>query len=157
MSHDRYFINRTATRILDLTGQTLVNYVGNYDYYLEKREELTRVYVPADGDLSSGGTGTPAGWRTAEPAADGDTRADWQRQKEDAARVRKLENRLKKTEARIAELEAESAELDAEFAKPENATNSARLNELGAAQEACRSELETCYEEWERLSLELDS
>ncbi len=157
VSHDRYFINRTATRILDLTGQTLVNYVGNYDYYLEKREELTRVYVPADGGLSSGGTGTPAGWRTAEPAADGDTRADWQRQKEDAARVRKLENRLKKTEARIAELEAESAELDAEFAKPENATNSARLNELGAAQEACRSELETCYEEWERLSLELDS
>ena len=46
VSHDRYFINQTATRILDLTGQTIVNYIGNYDYYLEKQEELTRIYAP---------------------------------------------------------------------------------------------------------------
>ncbi len=156
VSHDRYFINRTATRILDLTGQTLVNYVGNYDYYLEKREELTRVYVPGDGGSLAAGTEKNAGRAVDDAAGCGDTRADWQRQKEEQARIRKLENRLKKTEERIAELEAESARLDTEFAKPENATNSARLNELSAAQEACRSELESCYEEWEHLSLELD-
>ena len=47
VSHDRYFINQTATRILELTGNTLVNYIGNYDYYLEKKDELTKIYVPS--------------------------------------------------------------------------------------------------------------
>lgn len=156
VSHDRYFINRTATRILELTGKTLVNYGGNYDYYLEKREELTRIYVPGHADDIAGNGGGDARHPSDGAQADGDAKAGWQRQKEAQARIRKLENRLKKTEARIAELEACVAEFDAEFLKPENATNSARLNELGAAQAACRSELESCYGEWEELSLALE-
>ena len=45
VSHDRYFINQTATRILDLVNKSLVNYIGNYDYYLEKKDALTAAYT----------------------------------------------------------------------------------------------------------------
>ena len=47
VSHDRYFINQTATRIMDLTNQAIVNYIGDYDYYLEKKDEMTQIYAPA--------------------------------------------------------------------------------------------------------------
>lgn len=150
VSHDRYFINQTATRILELTGETLVNYLGNYDYYLEKREELTRVYASLPDDLRN-----EENYKETEdvPAA----KADWKQQKADQARLRKLMNELKRTEERIASLEAELAEIDAACALPQNATNSAKLNELGQRQETCRSELDACYETWERLSLETEN
>ena len=89
VSHDRYFINPTATRILELTGQTLVNYVGNYDYYLEKKEELTRIYAPA--------ADAAAPEETAAPSEASSTKLDWKAQKEEQARLRKKENELKKT------------------------------------------------------------
>ena len=150
VSHDRYFINQTATRILELTGETLVNYLGNYDYYLEKREELTRVYASLPDDLNN----AERDKETEDvPAA----KADWKQQKAEQARLRKLMNELKRTEERIASLEAELAEIDAACALPQNATNSAKLNELGQRQETCRSELDACYETWERLSLETEN
>lgn len=145
VSHDRYFINRTATRILELTGETLVNYIGNYDYYLEKRDELTQIYAPETSPTEN--TGSEA--TESAPAA----KADWQQQKAEQARVRKIMNQLKKAEERIEELEREIAEIDGACALPENATNSAKLNELGTRQEECRRELESCYETWEELSL----
>lgn len=151
VSHDRYFINQTATRIIELTGETLVNYIGNYDYYLEKREELTRIYVTesaastdSEKDASPQGSETPA------------AKMDWQMQKAEQARIRKIENSLKQTEKRIAELETLIAQIDEEFALPENASNSAKLNELSARQNAYREELDTCYETWENLSMELE-
>lgn len=150
VSHDRYFINQTATRILELTGETLVNYLGNYDYYLEKREELTRVYASLPDDLNNAGSDKET---EDAPAA----KADWKQQKAEQARLRKLMNELKRTEERIASLEAELAEIDAACALPQNATNSAKLNELGQRQETCRSELDACYETWERLSLETEN
>lgn len=151
VSHDRYFINQTATRILELTGETVVNYIGNYDYYMEKHDELTRIYA-ADG---SGGKELPesCGGDTSAGAA---AKTDWQIQKAEQARIRKLENSLKKTEERIEELEAAAAAMEEEMIKPETATNSARLGELIAQQEACRQELEACYESWETISLELN-
>lgn len=147
VSHDRYFINRTATRILDLTGETVVNYIGNYDYYLEKKDDFTKIYVAEQTKEVTGETGEAA------PAA----KADWQSQKAEQARIRKIENSLKRTEEQIERLEAQIAEIDEQFALPENAVNSAKLNELSAKQSACRAELEKCYEQWEKLSMELDS
>ncbi len=148
VSHDRYFINQTATRILELTGEMVVNYIGNYDYYLEKHEELTKIYVnPSTKDA---GSTQPA--EEAAPAA----KADWQEQKAKQAQIRKTENALKKTEKRIEELETKIAEIDEAFAKPENATNSAKLNELSAEQNTYKKELEQCYEDWEELSIQLD-
>lgn len=150
VSHDRYFINQTATRILELTGETIVNYIGNYDYYLEKHEELTRIYVSANRSKE-----TEDQADTQEDTVP-DTKEDWQAKKAMQARLRKLENGLKKTEGRIEELEALIAQIDEECMKPENATNSAKLGELTREQNGYRQELEQCYETWETLSMELD-
>ena len=154
VSHDRYFINQTATRILDLTGGTIVNYIGNYDYYLEKHDELTRIYVEAEPKAQAAQMTEQT---VAQDGSGTDKKADWQAQKADQARIRKLENTLKKAEERIAELEDLIAGIDGECADPANATNSAKLGELTGRQNEYRSELEKCYEEWEQVSMELES
>ena len=122
VSHDRYFINQTATRILDLTNQAIVNYIGDYDYYLEKKEELTRIYAPA--------ADAAAPEETAAPSEASSTKLDWKAQKEEQARLRKKENELKKTEKRIEELETRDSEIDEEMSKPEVATNVAECVKL---------------------------
>ncbi len=139
VSHDRYFINKTATRILDLTNQKLVNYIGNYDYYLEKKEELTQIYAP---DIQ-------------EEAVETKTSAvklDWKQQKEEQARLRKKENDLKKTEAMIEELEIRDSEIDEEMAKPEVATNVAECVRLSKEKAEIAQKLEELYEKWEALA-----
>ena len=139
VSHDRYFINKTATRILDLTNQMLVNYIGNYDYYLEKKEELTQIYAP---DIQ-------------EEAVETKTSAvklDWKQQKEEQARLRKKENDLKKTEAMIEELETRDSEIDEEMAKPEVATNVAECVRLSKEKAEIAQKLEELYEKWEALA-----
>ena len=160
VSHDRYFINQTATRIIELTGETLVNYIGNYDYYLEKRDELTKIYVDAAKTATDAGTAvssnSDADSANSVMAQAEAGKLDWQTQKAEQARIRKIENSLKKTEERIAELEDLIAEIDEECAKPENATNSAKLGELTGKQQEYRRELEECYESWEELSMELE-
>ena len=154
VSHDRYFINQTATRILDLTGETIVNYIGNYDYYLEKHDELTRIYVEAEPKAQAAQLTEQT---VVQDGSGTDKKADWQAQKAEQARIRKLENTLKKAEDRIAELEELIAGIDEECADPANATNSAKLGELTGRQNEYRSELEKCYEEWEQVSMELES
>ena len=145
VSHDRYFINQTATRVLELTGETIINYIGNYDYYLEKREQLTQVYVKKQED-------TPVDLASAQS----EQKMDWQAQKAEAARIRKLENELKKTEKRIEELEELIAKIDGDCTKPENAVNSAKLNELAAKRAEYEMELEKSMEHWESISVELE-
>ena len=140
VSHDRYFINQTATRILDLCNGTFVNYIGNYDYYLEKREELTRAYAPEK---------EPAKTPESAPSS---ASLDWAAQKEEQARKRKKENALKKVEARIAELEQRDREIDDEFNLPETGTNLPRCQELSREKAAVTEELEGLYEEWEKLA-----
>lgn len=143
VSHDRYFINQTATRILELTGEKVINYIGNYDYYLEKREELAKIYLSDE---------------TKHEKADGgktEVKMDWQEQKAKQAQIRKIENALKKAEEEIERLETRIAEIDEECALPENATNSAKLGDLVKEQEACNNRLEELYEEWENLSVQL--
>ena len=147
VSHDRYFINQTATRILELTGDTIVNYIGNYDYYLEKHDQMTALYVKAEQSTD------PSGSSTEETTV----KTDWQTQKAEQARIRKIENALKKSEEKIAELEDKIAAIDEECAKPEIAVNSARLGELVRTQEEYRQELEKQYELWEDLSMQLNS
>ena len=139
VSHDRYFINQTATRILELTNQTLVNYIGNYDYYLEKKEELTSIYAPS---------------AEAEPQKqeESSVKLNWKAQKEEQARLRKRENDLKKTEARIEELETRDSEIDGELSLPEVATDVARCIELSNEKAAVQAELERLYEKWEELA-----
>ncbi len=177
VSHDRYFINKTATRILELTGQTFINYLGNYDYYLEKKEELTRIYT---GQEVSSGTGT----RTAGPlagltasssafsktdgkeggaaksmgAGSGDTagKLDWKAQKEEQARLRKRQNDLKKTEDSIHKLETRSAEIDGLLTQEEIYTNVGRLVELNREKEEIEQQLEELYLQWEELAEETE-
>lgn len=144
VSHDRYFINKTATRILDLKNKKLVNYIGNYDYYLEKCDEMTKIYAPETVSLSSGSSSSAG----TAPAA----KADWKAQKEEQAKLRKIQNEIKKTESRIDELEQIISECDSELANPEYATNVGKLMEIQKSKEAAESELETLYEKWEELN-----
>ena len=139
VSHDRYFINQTATRILELTNQNLVNYIGNYDYYLEKKEELTNIYAPAAGS-------------EVRQQEESSVKLDWKAQKEEQARQRKRENDLKKTEARIEELETRDGEIDEELSLPEVATNAARCIALSKEKAEIQAELEQLYEKWEELA-----
>lgn len=142
VSHDRYFINQTATRILDLVNHTFVNYIGNYDYYLEKKEILTAAYASATAPSTS----------VVLQSAESDTKADWKAQKEAQAKERKRQNDLKKIEDRISTLEARDAQLDAELSNPENFTNSVKCQELSTEKAAVLEELEQLYEEWESLA-----
>ncbi len=144
VSHDRYFINRTAHRILELSGLKLTNYLGNYDYYMEKKAQQTSA-VSENTALSGLGT-------HAEAAADSEAKADWKSQKELQARKRKLENDLKKTETAIETLEAKNKEIDALMTQPDVCTNAGRLAELSREKEANLQELETLYESWEVCS-----
>ncbi len=141
VSHDRYFINQTATRILELTGQTLLNYIGNYDYYLEKRELMKELYVAPD-------TESPAAARTDE------VKQDWKARKEEQARIRKRQNDLKKTEDEIHRLETRDSEINTLLSQEEVYTNVARLVELNNEKEALQSQLEALYERWEALAEE---
>ena len=151
VSHDRYFINQTATRILDLTGQTIVNYIGNYDYYLEKQEELTRIYAPHAKTGSASSQSPQAADTSAEEG-----RLDWQEQKKQAAALQKKQNELKKTEEEIETLEQQKAELEEESASPEVACNQSRLLELHKQMVEIDGRLEELYEAWEVLAADAD-
>lgn len=167
VSHDRYFINRTATRILDLTGQSLINYIGNYDYYLEKKEDVEAAFAARMKAADSAGSITsrlgaegPSAARTGEPSggaspeAPGGVKKDWKAQKEEQARQRKRLNDLKKTEESIHSLETRDSEIDQLLSLEEVYTDVARLVELNKEKEGIASSLETLYEQWEQLAEE---
>lgn len=140
VSHDRYFINQTATRILELTGQTLINYIGNYDYYLEKKDLMTNLYT------------APADSGQAPAAEESEIKLDWKAQKEEQARIRKRQNDLKKTEDEIHKLETRDAEIDALLLDETVYTNVEKLVELNQEKENLQSRLEELYEIWESLA-----
>ena len=138
VSHDRYFINQTATRILDLNNGSITSYIGNYDYYIEQQLVSTsrveeKVVVTKE---------------------ETENKKDWKRSKEEQAKERKRQNDIKKTEARIEELEQLLSDLNDEMSLPENATNSAKLNEIAEKQAVANEELEQLYALWEELSEE---
>lgn len=141
VSHDRYFINQTATRIMDLTNQAIVNYIGDYDYYLEKKDEMTKIYAPAQ---------EAAAEEVKEAVSE--TKLTWQQQKEEQALKRKRENELKKVEARIEELETRDKEIDETMVLPDVCTNVAECTKLSREKAAIAEELEGLYEKWEELA-----
>ena len=143
VSHDRYFINQTATRILDLTHHTFVNYIGNYDYYLEKKEEHTAAYTE-NIDMTSDSS-TDSGEVSA-------SKLSWQEQKELQAKERKRQNELKKTEERISVLEDRDREIDELMVQEEIFTNSVKCQELAKEKVQIAEELETLYKNWEILA-----
>jgi len=140
VSHDRYFINQTATRILDLVNHKFVNYIGNYDYYLEKKEELTLAYTTAI-------TNTPI----QNDNSTSDSKLDWKAKKEAGARKRKQENELKKTEERIHLLEEKDKEIDLLLTDPEVFSKTDRCLELTNEKAGIVAELEQLYEKWETI------
>lgn len=142
VSHDRYFINTTASRILNLTQKQIVNYPGNYDYYLEKKEDAERAQL---------GTALQDNSKNTAKEAPGN-KLNWQQQKEEQARLRKIENELKKTEAEIEQLETRNAEIDSQLQDPANGTNIQLLQELSKEHEANGNRLEELMEQWEALS-----
>ena len=146
VSHDRYFINRTAHRILDLTEGQFVSYVGNYDYYLEKHDTVMAA-IEASTPQSADADNTAA-----TRAAESEVKLDWKAQKEEQARLRKKENDLKKCEEKIAELEERISEIDTEMSDPAIGTQVAKLQELTKEQTACQEQLEKLYEQWEELA-----
>ncbi|MEF2618713.1 MAG: ABC-F family ATP-binding cassette domain-containing protein [Lachnospiraceae bacterium] len=146
VSHDRYFINRTAHRILDLTEGQFVSYVGNYDYYLEKHDTVMAA-IEASTPQSADADNTAA-----TKAAESEVKLDWKAQKEEQARLRKKENDLKKCEEKIAELEARISEIDTEMSDPAIGTQVAKLQELSKEQTSCQEQLEKLYEQWEELA-----
>ena len=148
VSHDRYFVNQTATRILDLYNKQFYSFAGNYDYYLEKKD----IVEQPSGAVQPNGQTTTAGANTDAAESAPDSKLSWQQQKEEQALKRKKENRLRKCEDDIAALEDEIAQLNEQMADPTIATDVAKLQELSKKQTALQETLEQRYEEWEELS-----
>ncbi len=156
VSHDRYFINRTAHRILDLNRRTLINYLGNYDYYLEKKDGQLSILDAANGSFAcrTEHTGQQTGDSSTAGRADDSSAAkqDWKAMKEQQAAARKRENDLKKCESEIEALEARGGEIEALMASPEVCTNVAKLQELNKEKEEIDQKLADLMEKWELLS-----
>ena len=173
VSHDRYFINKTATRILDLTHNTLVNYIGNYDYYLEKRDTMEQLFSsgsaasskPAESS-SQAGSFTASGsvnasslpWSgdrghaSSSDSGDSSGKTDWKQQKEEQARLRKRQNELNKTEDAIHQLETRDSEIDSLLCREDIFSDVAKLMELNAEKQSIAAQLEELYEKWEELA-----
>lgn len=141
VSHDRYFINKTASRILELHQKTLTQYLGNYEYYLEKKNEQS---APASLAFVSGAPSSAESYSN--------VKQDWKMQKEEQAAKRKKENELKKCEEMIASLEEENKEIEEMMAAPDICTNVAKLQELSDKLEGNQNRLNDLYEKWDELS-----
>ncbi len=160
VSHDRYFVNRVATRILELYNGHLIEYLGNYDYYVSKRDEFHQTFAAAENPASAQKKniryGDAAGGTDAGASADtADGRDAWQKAKEEKAARQKIERQLAKAEEEIAAAEDRIKAIDAEFLNPEYQTNSKKLRELTEEQDALKERLEDLYSQWEVLSEQL--
>ncbi|MBO4669358.1 MAG: ABC transporter ATP-binding protein, partial [Lachnospiraceae bacterium] len=144
VSHDRYFVEKTATRILELKHETILSYDGNYSYYLAQKEHAENAAFGTETPKSSGPVS----------AAETESKLDWREQKEAQARKRKLQNRIATLENTIERCESRITEIDGLMASPEICTNSFRLNELGKERESVEEELLSAMTEWEELSNE---
>ena len=144
VSHDRYFINTTAHRILDLTSQTMLNYIGNYDYYLDKKDAMEQAHLQTEtkvSDVTASATATAS-----------DTKLSWQQQKEEQARQRKLEKELQAVETEIEELESDNEQIDTELSDPANGNDVAKLQKLSKKRAENDARLEELMQRWESLS-----
>jgi ATP-binding cassette subfamily F protein 3 len=143
VSHDRYFINKTATKIIELTDKQLITYIGNYDYYLEKKDELRAAYLKTSGPQNDPAEKAPS-----------DSALDWKAQKEAQAAKRKRENDIRRTEDKISELETRIDEINEQINLPENANDHVTLTKLTSELQEAQTQLDELYELWEELSAE---
>ena len=163
VSHDRYFINRTATRILDLTNQQIVNYIGNYDYYLAKKDELTQAMFGTESQTGTLIKGTSEHKAAVSASSNSDAQSSgsagsaqsWAEAKAEQARIRKIQNQIKKCEEEIDKNETRSAEIDELLSQEEIATDLGRCAELAREQEELSAANEKLMEQWEALQEEL--
>ena len=144
VSHDRYFINKTATRILDLTENRLLNYIGNYDYYIEKREAVEEAANLTNTEQAE------------KPADVSESKKEWIDNKTALAQKKKVKNALNKCEKEISEIEDKLQSIDEEFANPENASNVGKLMELQKQKETLEKRLDKLMEDWEELTLQME-
>jgi len=144
VSHDRYFINKTATRILDLTENRLLNYIGNYDYYIEKREAVEEAANLTNTEQDE------------KPADVSESKKEWIDNKTALAQKKKVKNALNKCEKEISEIEDKLQSIDEEFANPENASNVGKLMELQKQKETLEKRLDKLMEDWEELTLQME-
>ena len=144
VSHDRYFINKTATRILDLTENRLLNYIGNYDYYIEKREAVEEAANLTNAEQAE------------KPADVSESKKEWIDNKTALAQKKKVKNALNKCEKEISEIEDKLQSIDEDFANPENASNVGKLMELQKQKEALEKRLDKLMEDWEELTLQME-
>ena len=151
VSHDRYFINKTATRILDLNRRVLTNYLGDYEYYLEKRDEQLAL-IDAAQSANTYNTQQDSSSKQSDGNDAASTKQDWIARKEQQAAQRKKENELKKCEERIEHLEKRNEEINTLMASPDVCTDVAKLQELNGEKEKNDIELADLYEKWELLS-----
>ncbi len=138
VSHDRYFINSTATRIIELANKTVVNYIGNYDYYLEKKDILGAKPITSN---------------TSKSSSSAISKLNWQEEKVKQAQQKKIKNEIKRTEERMALIEAEIEELDNMYADPAISSDTAKLMEIHTRKEALSKELDELYDKWGELTL----
>jgi hypothetical protein len=144
VSHDRYFINKTATRILDLTGNRLLNYIGNYDYYIEKRQA-----VEDAANLTSSAI-------EEKPVEISDSKQEWIDNKTAQAQKKKIKNALNKCEQQIEKFEERLGIIDEEFSNPEISSNVGKLMELQKEKTSIEEKLDVLMQEWEELTLNLE-
>lgn len=141
VSHDRYFVNKVATKVLELTDNGVNEYLGNYDYYIDKKDSVSNKYTfSSKEDITKESSG----------------KDDWKKQKELAAKKNKLKKEFNNIESQIEKLEDEIAKIDEELMNPDNATNSAKLNELTNNKNEINLKLEPLYDKWEELSLKME-
>ncbi len=143
VSHDRYFINKTATRILELTEGTLLNYIGNYDYYLEKKEAVT-----AAARINETAAQTAPAQKTEDRAE------QFRKDKEAKKEEKRRKAALKDCEDTIGRLEAQLEDIERQMSDPANSTNAVKLGELQKQKDETDARLEPLYEQWEQLSQE---
>lgn len=133
ISHDRYFINNTANKILELGRNGVTSYLGNYDYYLEKKKQLHQQEMLTIANKES------------------ENKENWKKKKEDEANTRKIKNKIKNIEFKIEETENEISKLEAELGLEEIYTNHVKAAPIFAKKEAAETLLIKLYEDWEEL------
>ncbi|WEG12508.1 ABC-F family ATP-binding cassette domain-containing protein [Pullulanibacillus sp. KACC 23026] len=144
VSHDRYFINRIATRILELSHDGLTDYLGDYDYYIEKKAEMQEREALELQEAK--GLTTSAKQQAQAPS--------YEKDKERKRRMRQLERAIEQSEAHIHTLEGEIETYENQLTLPEIYTDHEKANEIHQQLEAAREALDKEMENWEALQLE---
>ncbi len=143
ISHDRYFIDKTAERVIELSKDGVTQYLGNYSYYMEKKAERERLAAANAADMSAS--------QSVKETAVSDSKADWLMQKEEQAKARKKANEIKKVEDEIEKTEARIAELDELLFTPEVNADTEKLKTLFDEKTVLETKLEDLYEKWEEI------